>query len=103
MNNLMILFAAAILTEGIWEILKNFVSSIPSVNEKTMKLINVAGALLIGILIAVLTDTNIFLLLDIEMKWPAAGVVLTGILISRGSNYVHDLMKKLEPKDENIF
>lgn len=94
MNVFLTLIVVAILSEAIWEILKNL---IPNMNDTVWSYINLVGSLLVGILIAFIADVNIFALLDIDLKWPVVGVVLTGILISRGSNYIHDLVGKLKP------
>lgn len=101
MNVFFTLIVVAILAEAVWEILKNL---IPNMNDKVWNYINLVGSLAIGILIAFISDVNIFALLNIDLKWPVVGVILTGILISRGSNYIHDLVSKLKPdstvKDE---
>ena len=94
MNVFFTLIVVAILSEAIWEILKNL---IPNMNDKVWAYINLVGSLLVGILIAFIADVNIFALLGITLRWHIVGVVLTGILISRGSNYIHDLVGKLKP------
>ncbi len=87
------LLVTAILSEGIWEILKKLIPG--KVKESLKNYINLIGSLAIGILIAFITDVNIFSMLNIDFNWHAVGVILTGILISRGSNYMHDIIKKL--------
>lgn len=94
MNVFFTLVVVAILAEAVWEILKNL---IPSTSDKVWSYINLVGSLLVGVLVAFVADVNIFALLGIDLKWPVVGVVLTGILISRGSNYIHDLVGKLKP------
>ena len=99
MNVFFTLIVVAILSEAIWEILKNL---IPNLNDKVWTYINLVGSLLVGILIAFIADVNIFALLSIELKWPIVGIVMTGVLISRGSNYIHDLVGKLKPDSATI-
>jgi hypothetical protein len=53
------------------------------------------GAIVVGILIAFGTGADIFLLLKIPFRIPVVGNVLTGLLISRGANFIHDLFKTL--------
>jgi hypothetical protein len=53
-------------------------------------------ALLIGVGLAFLFDANLFALLGIPMTLPIAGVILTGVLGSRGANYLADVVKKLQ-------
>ena len=50
-------------------------------------------SLIFGIFIAVVYKIDLLKLADIESEIPYIGSVLTGILFSRGSNYVHDILK----------
>lgn len=52
-------------------------------------------SLVFGILIAVAYKIDLLKLVNIESNIPYIGSVLTGILFSRGSNYVHDILKTL--------
>ena len=52
-------------------------------------------SLVFGIFIAVAYKIDLLKLADIESEMPYIGSILTGILISRGSNYVYDLMSKI--------
>lgn len=53
----------------------------------------VAGTL--GILMAVITNTGLLTAMDIPVRSIAVDFVITGIIVSRGSNIVHDIAKKL--------
>ena len=50
------------------------------------------GALVVGILVSVGTQADLFLLVSIPFTLPFIGVLLTGVLISRGANFVHDII-----------
>ncbi len=52
-------------------------------------------ALAIGIMVAFAAGLNMFDLLSVTAKVPAAGYVLTGILFARGANVVNDLIGKV--------
>ena len=52
-------------------------------------------SLVFGIFIAVAYKIDLLKLADIESEMPYIGSILTGVLISRGSNYVYDLMSKI--------
>ena len=82
-----ILFTA-IIVEGIVSYLKMAIA------DKKIHYEIVASAA-IGIAIAVSYRIDLFELMKIETTIPYIGSVLTGILISRGSNYVYDLLKKI--------
>lgn len=58
--------------------------------------LNVILALAVGILVCVLTGTDIFKQVGLTISVPIVGPVLTGIIASRGSNVAHDLFKFLE-------
>lgn len=49
----------------------------------------------IGILFAFNMDIDIFQCLGYTSRLPYIGTIATGLIISRGSNYVHDLLGKL--------
>ena len=52
-------------------------------------------SLIFGIFIAVAYKIDLLKLADIESEIPYIGSILTGVLISRGSNYIYDLMSKI--------
>ncbi len=56
---------------------------------------NNLGALIVSILVAVFTGVDVFPTLGIGIAVPFVGSVLTGILISRGSNVVYDLLRRV--------
>ncbi|WP_411168611.1 hypothetical protein ACH36K_16070 [Clostridium sp. MB05] len=89
MENLIILILISLLAESVWETLK-------MVWQNGKLSIDRIGALAIALLIAIGTRLDLLSLLGIETSIPYLGVVLTGILISRGSNFIHDLLAKVE-------
>lgn len=74
----------ALLCEAVWETLKMIWQSGKFSIEKL-------GILILGILIALGSGIDLLALVGIPMQVPYLGMILTGILISRGSNYIHDL------------
>ena len=52
-------------------------------------------SLILGILVAVAYKFDLLKYMNMESQIPYVGCVLTGILISRGSNYVYDALKTL--------
>ena len=82
----------SLLAEAIWENLR-------MTFEDVKFSINRLGALIISIVVAVGTKINIFEILDFEM-FSILGSILTGVLISRGANVVHDLLKKIQNLSE---
>lgn len=49
---------------------------------------------LVGVGIAWELNLDVFALLGGELRHPLAGNILTGLLIGRGSNWVHELLKR---------
>jgi len=87
--NLLGILSFAIIIEGLMEYLKLTFSK-----EKGLNL-TMVGAIILGVIIAIAYNIDLLALLGFNSQVPFVGSVLTGILLSRGSNYVSDLIKKL--------
>lgn len=61
--------------------------------------VNTIGALMVGIAVSILAKIDIFAMQGITLSIPLIGWVLTGILMSRGANFIHDLFNKLGDKE----
>lgn len=83
------LIIIAILVEAIWENLR-------MIWDKNKLNINMLGSLLLSMIICTLAQINIFEIVGINLIVPIIGSLLTGIIVSRGANFVNDLFKKLK-------
>lgn len=83
------LIIVAILIEAIWENLK-------MIWKKGKFNVNMIGSLILGIIICVLAKINIFSIVGIELSIEVVGFIFTGIIVSRGANFVNDLFSKLK-------
>ena len=83
------LIIVAILIEAIWENLK-------MIWRKGKFNVNMLGSLILGIIICVLAKINIFSIVGIELSIEVVGFIFTGIIVSRGANFVNDLFSKLK-------
>ena len=83
------LIIIAILVEAIWENLK-------MIWDKNKFNFNMIGSLLLSMIICVLAQINIFEIVGINLIFPVIGSLMTGIIVSRGANFVNDLFKKLK-------
>lgn len=83
----------ALLVEAIWETLK-------MVWQEGKINVNTIGALIVGIAVSILAKIDIFAMQGISLSIPLVGWILTGILMSRGANFIHDLFNKLGDKEE---
>lgn len=78
----------SIIGEAIWETLKMFWQEGKISKDRI-------GALIVCIIIVWSTDLDIMTTLGIPVKFKVIGILLTGILISRGSNFIHDLFSSV--------
>lgn len=78
----------SMLAEAIWENLR-------MTFENGKFSINRLGALIVSIIVTIATKINLFDILEFETPL-ILGSILTGILISRGANVLHDLLNKIQ-------
>ncbi|MFM1580740.1 hypothetical protein ABGF48_00800 [Helcococcus bovis] len=83
MENILLIVSVAILIEALVTYIKEIV--------KTPVLL---GTVAIGIVIAFLFNATLFTTLGMQVN-KIADIILTGIVASRGSNYLYDLVGKL--------
>jgi len=87
------LVAIAVVAESIWETVK-MIGKDGQFNWDRI------GALIVGLLIALGTGADLFQLMEMPFRIPYIGTVLTGLLISRGANFMHDLFTALRIGNE---
>ena len=92
--NMLSLLVIALLGEAIWETLKMVWQTGKLSADKI-------GAIIIGIALAVGSGLDIFTVVGISLKIPYLGMILTGILISRGANFIHDLLASINNLQQN--
>lgn len=84
----------ALLCEAIWETLK-------MVWQNGKFSIDRIGALICGVIVALVVKVDMFSLVGLTQSTSIIGIVLTGIVISRGANFVHDLINTIN-NDKSI-
>ncbi|HAE59921.1 MAG TPA: hypothetical protein DCG54_10560 [Anaerolineae bacterium] len=57
-------------------------------------------SIIVGILVCLTTNVDLFAELGFVVSVPFLGSVLTGVIASRGSNFVHDIFKFVQGKAE---
>jgi len=80
----------AFIVEAVWETLK-------MIWQQGKVSVDRIGALAVGLLVAFASGIDLFELVEVPLQIPYVGLALTGILISRGANFIHDLIKKIQP------
>lgn len=83
----------AILIEAIWENCK-------VVWQDNKFSLDKIGALVVSILVCIGVQANVFNLVGLNIVWPILPNVLTGILVSRGANFIHDIFEKINLKNK---
>jgi chromate transport protein ChrA len=89
MSNFLQIIVIALLAETIWENLK-------MVWQEGKVNVDRIGALIVSVVVSMATQLDIFAILNFGIAIPFIGSFLTGILISRGANVIHDLLNKIE-------
>lgn len=93
--NIAVIVAVAVLIEGLVEYGKNIANMFYEGDRKTG--ITQIVTIIIGIALAFAFNANMFVPLGLSVN-NYVGMVLTGIVMSRGSNYVSDLITKIGQK-----
>ena len=83
---------AALLVEALWESLKMLWQA-GKLNYDRL------GAILLGLAVCVLAKIDFFTTVGVSIP-PPFGYIASGILVSRGANFFHDLIKKVETVNE---
>ncbi|KEI04660.1 hypothetical protein IRP63_09350 [Clostridium botulinum] len=86
--NIFSLIIVAIVGEAVWENLK-------MIWQKGKLCIDKVGSLIISIILALDTGIDILALSGIPTRIPYVGTILTGIVISRGANFTHDIVSAI--------
>ena len=96
------LLILAAIGEAVWQTLKLVWE--PNANRKLGKFHpDKVGALAVGVLIAFGSGLDLPAMVGIPMSIPYLGIILTGVLISRGAGFVHDLLTYLKSLKEIIL
>lgn len=93
MNIITQLITIAFLVEAIWETLK-MVWQDGKANKDRI------GSLLVGLALAFTMNVDLFVTIGLTPQHQYVGVICAGIIVSRGGNFVHDLVNMLNGKDD---
>lgn len=93
MEGLTLIIALAIVTEALIEYGKTIGRAFVGNDTKTA--VTQIVAIVVSVLLCFAAGADLFQVAGITFAWPWIGVVLTGILGSRGANYLSDFITKL--------
>lgn len=94
MDILVLVIVFAVLVEALIEYAKTVAKAFVGGEYKTA--ITQVVAIVLGIVICFAGNADVFAALGITFSIKYMGVVLTGIFISRGANYMSDLVKRIQ-------
>lgn len=82
------IFLMSFVVVSIYDIIKGFYK------DNKVDINSIVTAVL-GIILAILAKLDIFTLIEVDFIVPFVGQILTGLVISKGSNYVYDFVTKI--------
>jgi hypothetical protein len=94
MEGLISIMVLAGISEAVWETLKMTWN-----NGKIH--INKLGSILVAMLLCVATKANILSIAGFNVAIPYLGEILTGLLISRGANFINDFYESINNLQKN--
>ena len=94
MTGIVLIIVLAIVVEAFVEYGKSIGKALCSSEWKTA--VTQLVAIVVAVLLCVATGADLFAAIGMMFAWPWLGVVLTGIIISRGANYASDFVKRLQ-------
>jgi len=98
------LIVLAAIGEAVWQTLKMVWQPKEALGAERGKINpDKIGALVVGLLIAFGSGLDLPAMVGIPMAIPYLGIVLTGILLSRGAGFVHDLLTYLKSLKEILL
>lgn len=89
---------ASLVLEAVWETIKMAIDARHNVDNLATRI----GTMVIGLFLAFSYGIDLMALLGLKDHIPYSGIILSGILISRGSNFIHDLLIRLGTFREQI-
>lgn len=92
--NILSLVTLALIGESVWETSK-------TVWQQGKLNVDRIGAIVIGLLLSIGSGLDLMAIVGIPIQIPYVGMILTGLLISRGANFVHDLIGVISNINQN--
>lgn len=93
MEGITLIIVLAIVTEALVEYGKSIGKAFAGKDIKAA--VTQVAAILTSVLLCLAAGADLFQVIGIDFSWPWIGYVLTGILGSRGANYLSDLISKI--------
>lgn len=88
---IMIVVIIAVILEALVQVVKGWVPEGAKIAEWTWPVVSAV----LGVVLCVLASVDVLYVAGITIKVPYVGEVLTGVLISRGAGFLHDVWSKV--------
>lgn len=96
MDGVSLIFILAVVVEKLVDLFKTLVNLIPFLPDKLKPLTLELISLGVGIVLAYETNSNSLTLLGLKTLDPMVGIVITGLVIGKGSNFAHDFFQYVQ-------
>ena len=93
MESIFLILALAVTVEALVEYCKSILKAFSDKQIKTA--VTQLSAIVAACFLCIMANANVYDYLSIQFSYPIVGCILTGIIASRGSNYVSDFVKKI--------
>ncbi len=94
MTGIILVIALAIIVEAVVEYGKSIGKGL--CEGKWKRAVTQLCAIALAVVLCFAAGVDVFAVVGLQFAWPWLGVVLTGIVISRGANYTSDFIKRLQ-------
>ena len=97
MQTIVLILVLAITVEAIIQYSKTIIEMLEKKQYKTFA--TQLAAILLSVFICFTAGVDLYTLVGVSFTLPWLGMLLTGIVVSRGSNYTSDFIKRLQSPD----
>lgn len=94
MEGITLILVLAITVEALVQYGKNIVAM--ALNKEYKTFATQLAAIVLAVLVCLATGADLYSLLGVSFAVSWLGILLTGVVISRGSNYASDFIKRLQ-------
>lgn len=95
------IFILAVVVEKLVDLFKTLVYALPFISDKFKPITLEMISLGLGILLAYQTQIDSLSLLGVEAQDPIVGMIITGLVIGKGSNFAHDFFQYVSLKHKS--
>lgn len=93
MDGLAVALLLSVVVEKLIQLFKDLVNAVPFLPDKFRPLTVQLLSLACGLALAYSTGINTFELIGVKAIHPAMGIIITGLVIGKGSNFAHDFFQ----------